>query len=475
MTVITETSAFCKIIGEKGNNMLRNLLLTISGLAFAVGAHAGEAGRVIFVAGKASVAERSVAEGMMVQEGEMLRTGGDGFIYIKTIDNGLFILRPNTEARIVAYHVDVKEPANTRIKLELLSGVARSKSGDAVKLARQNFRFNTPVAAIGVRGTDFTVFTTKDTSRVAVISGGVIVSGFVGACSPAGNGPCEGSTSRELSAAQRGQLLQVQRDQLAPQLLQGGASSPDQVSPPRADEPLAKNGLASGANLATGEPNLDAKKNDSLSVALPQRPPVVGMPAPPPVVVQPAPPVVTPPLPPVLPPAVVESGIVWGRWQPLMDKPATVDLLTQKVISELLAIDGNFALFRTAGREYVAPLNGTVGFALKDSEAYIYSDYAGVFRRVDAATLGNGKLNIDFGSKQFTTSMDLSSNDEVIKLQGQGAVAGDGRLYGDASNGRPGYIDVKGLLSKDQGGSAAYIFSGRLDSLRTVNGVTSWH
>jgi hypothetical protein len=123
----------------------------------------------------------------------MLSTGGDGFIYIKTVDNGLFILRPATQARIAAYHVDAKNPANTHVKFELLSGVARSKSGDAVKQARQNFRFNTPVAAIGVRGTDFTVFTDNDTSRVAVISGGVVVSGFSGACRPEGAGPCEGA------------------------------------------------------------------------------------------------------------------------------------------------------------------------------------------------------------------------------------------------------------------------------------------
>lgn len=442
--------------------MLRHLLV-ITGLAFALGAQAGEAGKVIFVAGKANVAERSVAEGMMVQEGEMLSTGGDGFIYVKTIDNGLFILRPNTKARIVSYHVDAKDPANTRIKLELLSGVARSKSGDAVKLARQNFRFNTPVAAIGVRGTDFTVFTSNDTSRVAVISGGVIVSGFGGACSPDGIGPCEGTASRELSATQRGQLLQVRRGQLAPQLLQGGASSPDQVSPPRADEPLSKSGNGAGAGtLVSGEPNLDAKKNDSLAVALPQRPPVVvEMPPPPPVVVLP-------------PEPVVERGIVWGRWAAVMENDPTIDLVAQKAKNELLAVDGNFALFRTPGADYVAPVNGTIGFALKDSEAYIYSDY-GVYRRVEQGTLSNGKLNIDFGSKQFSTSMDLTNKNELITLQAQGAVTGDGRLYGDAANSRPGYIDVKGLLSKDQGGSAAYIFSGRLDALRTVNGVTSWH
>ncbi|MGH8856186.1 MAG: FecR family protein, partial [Telluria sp.] len=223
--------------------MLRQLLTVSSSafaLAFAAQAYAAEAGKVIFAAGSAKVADKAGAEGTPVQEGALLTTGKDGFLYVKTIDNGLFILRPNTKAKIVAYHVDAKNPANTRIKLELISGIARSKSGEAVKLARQNFRFNTPVAAIGVRGTDFTVYTDQETSRVAVLTGGVVMSGFEGGCRPEGGGPCEGAASRELFATQRGQLLQVKRGTTAPQLLQSNGAGPDQVSPPRPDEPVAK-------------------------------------------------------------------------------------------------------------------------------------------------------------------------------------------------------------------------------------------
>jgi hypothetical protein len=440
--------------------MLRHLLL-VTGLAFALGAHAGDAGKVIFVAGKAQVAERSVAEGMMVQEGELLSTGSDGFIYVKTIDNGLFILRPNTKARIVSYHVDTKDPANTRIKLELLSGVARSKSGDAVKLARQNFRFNTPVAAIGVRGTDFTVFTDNDTSRVAVISGGVIVSGFAGACLPEGGGPCEGAASRELSATQRGQLLQVQRGKVAPQLLQGSMASPDQVSPPRTDEPTAKAG--SGVTVGMNDLSLDAKKTLALTGAKDQNPAPVTPP------VTPAPPV-TPPVGPSLP----ERGIIWGRWLQVNEFYAQVDLTAERERSELVAINGNFALFRTPGVEYVAPVNGTIGFAMRDSNAFVYTDYSYDSRIVSTASLSNGKLNVDFGRRTFDTSLDLLTNGETVKLQAQGAVTSDGRMYGDAANGRMGYMNVQGLLSNDKGGSASYLFDGRLDALRTVNGGTYW-
>ncbi len=35
-------------------------------------------------------------------------------------------------------------------------------------------------------------------------------------------------------------------------------------------------------------------------------------------------------------------------------------------------------------------------------------------------------------------------------------------------------MNVEGLLSNDNGGSAAYVFDARLDPKRTVNGVTYW-
>ena len=461
--------------------MLRQLLVTASFALAAQAAHAAEAGKIIFVAGNAQVVDRPAAEGARVQEGELLSTGADGFIYVKTIDNGLFILRPNTRARIAAYHVDAKNPANTRIKLELLSGVARSRSGEAVKLARQNFRFNTPVAAIGVRGTDFTVFTDDNTSRVAVISGGIVVSGFMGACRPEGAGPCEGTASRELSASQRGQLLQVQRGQASPQLLQGGTLGPDEIAPPRGDEPIGKNsGVNSASAIVSVELNLDAKKSQSLSAAVGQ-PPVVTQPQP----VEPAPPVtapappaveITPPPVAVTPPAVPELArtVVWGRWQPVIGRPAQIHFAAEKSRSDLVAVNGNFVLFQTRGKDYAAPVNGSIGFKLAESEAYIYSSDSAGGRVVTPSKLTNGSLNVDFGTRLFTTAMDLQDGASVVRLQAGGAVSATGGLFGDSSYSRPGYMNVTGQLSSENGGAAAYVFDSRLDTTRTVNGVTYW-
>jgi hypothetical protein len=461
--------------------------LALLALAFASAglAHAGEAGRIVLVHGSVQVATRTVALGDAIAEGDEIATGKDGYVYVRTVDNGLLILRPSSRARIVSYHVDKQNPANTRIKLELLSGVARSVSGDAVKLARQNFRFNTPVAAIGVRGTDFTVYTDQQTSRVTVISGGIVVSGFGGACAPEGAGPCEHSTSRELSANQVGQMLQVARGHAVPQLMTASPSlAPDAVAPPRTDEPVSKAPVpaptppAAPAPALSVEASLDPQKVGGIlqQGAAAPKPPVTETPAviPPAVVVPPVvvePPVVVGPVVTLPPVSVQGPQIVWGRWQTAIDKAAVVDfvnLSTQQV--PRFAQDSNFAIFRT-GPAWTPPAQGAIGFSLMASEALIRDEVSG---QIVAGRLENGKLNIDFGKDSFTTSFDLLSSSERFSLQSKGRLGGDGQLSGDSQFSSPTNMNVSGVVGPENGMSAAYIFSSRLDPQRIASGITFW-
>ncbi|MDY0961318.1 FecR family protein [Massilia sp. CFBP9026] len=450
---------------------MQKILITALLACAAQFAHAADAGKIVFVAGAAKAGDRPALEGSQVEEGQLLSTGADGYIYVKTADNGLFILRPQTQARIVTYRIDQQNPANTRVKFELISGTARSKSGDAVKHARQNFRFNTPVAAIGVRGTDFTVVTDNDTSRVSVFSGGVVVSGFAGGCRPDGGGPCEGATSRELSAAQRGQLVQVTRGQAA-QVVE--ETTPGLGQPARPDEPLAKKEEGEQAKVS-----VEAAKNIGLITAIDAVKPGTGVPVnpgagnPTPPVPVPTDPIITPPVPPV--PELPERHAIWGRWQPVGTSAPTLDYAAEGAKSELLALNGYFALFRTPGKEYVTPNNGSVGFSLRGSEAYVNTEFGGGNITTSKATLTNGTLNVDFGKRSFNTNMDLVTKTDTVRLRGEGTVTGDGQLYG-AADGRRGYLNIRGLLSNERGptGSAATIFDGRIDDRRTVNGAATW-
>ncbi|MFZ6816240.1 FecR family protein [Undibacterium sp. Rencai35W] len=424
----------------------------------AASAYADDAGRIVFVSGKAELGGQPVALNSTVSEGAELSTGADGYLYLKTVDNGFFILRPNSRARIVAYHIDAKDPANTRIKLELVNGVARSISGDAVKQARQNFRFNTPVAAIGVRGTDFTVYTTQDTSRVAVISGGIVVSGFVSGCAPQGNGPCEGSASAELFARQQGQLLQITKGQVKPQLLQSNGAAPDIIAPPRPDEPNGKNASATGPAPAVpgaNELNLDPKKGDELKQAITSA--------------NNTSPVVTPPVvvPPVVPPVV--NQIIWGRWTEVLGQPAKLDFVKLSGEAKTIAIVDNFALFQVKGTEWQIPNTGSMGFALKDSEAYVKDEAKGV---MSAAQVQNASLNVNFAKATFVTNFDLQTNIGTYKLNSNGSVDSKGQFSNDnifTSN-----ASVQGVLTSENGGSAAYLFRARLDDTHLATGATLW-
>lgn len=447
-------------------------------------AYAAEAGRIIYVAGSAQVADRAAVLNAPVQEGDMLVTGKDGFVYIQTADNGLFILRPSTKARIATYYIDKKNPANTRIKLELLSGVARSQSGEAVKMARQNFRFNTPVAAIGVRGTDFVVAADQESTRVTVLSGGITLSGFDGACRPDGAGPCEGSAARELFANQKGVLLQYRRGQAAPQLVpEANGVTPDSIAPPRPDEPAKQGGSAS--NLPP-QPSLDARKTADLQqkVADQNNPGSKNEPTQPPDPIVTVPPVTevgtkpTDPVTPVEPakPVQPERQIVWGRWQTLADSTApSVDFVAQlSKNSQLVKKTQDYVLFYTEGREAQVPERGAVSFTLAQGEATIRYDNTAIAPVV--SKLENGQLSFNFDNRTFATSFDVVNSSERLSLQSTGLVASNGRFASDNSvYFKPNAVYVDGFLSQDKGLNAAYVFESRLSPQRTINGITYWN
>ena len=454
VTVVTEIAGHSREYRKKGVLIMIRQLICIAGalLAAAACAYAGEAGRIVFVVGQVNIANHGVNQGDAVHEGDEISTGSDGYVYLKTVDNGFLILRPSSRARIVNYHIDKNNPQNTRIKLELQNGVARSISGEAVKAARQNFRFNTPVAAIGVRGTDFTVFTDADTSRVAVISGGIVVSGFAGSCGPEGTGPCEGNSSHELFANQVGQMLQVKRGQAAPQLLPSSSAG---VEPARADEPGKANALG-GTELS-----LDPQKSANLQRSgLSQLPAVT-----PPPVVDSKPTV----------PAVVEvpfKEVMWGRFSAVLGKPADVSIEKMASAGSNVGINSFFAIYLVnSGSSWVLPERGSVGFALKQSESYVVDQFSHV---VTPAALENAQLQVDFGKKSFATSFDLLVGQERFAMSSQGEITKDGRMYGGSLYKAGNNMEVTGIIGPDKSGNAYYLFQRLIDPKRVATGITAW-
>ncbi|MBC7859674.1 MAG: FecR domain-containing protein [Burkholderiaceae bacterium] len=414
---------------------------------------AEEAGRIVFVTGQARVARQPAVLDGAVQEGDALSTGADGYVYIKTSDGGFFILRPNTKARIAAYHIDEKNPANTRVKLELTDGVARSISGNAVKQARQNFRFNTPVAAIGVRGTDFIVYTDQQTSRVAVVSGGVVVSGFGGPCGREGSGPCEGEASRELFAGKAGMLLQIRRGQSAPQLLNNPALMPDQNVQPRPDEPVGK---VAHAGLSALDVNLDAQKGVD--------PRIKGKPT-----VNQAPAVPALPLPPL--PTPVEKGppeVLWGRWAAvagMAPERAAIDKMNGAGFDKPTVV-GAYALSRVSNTSLVLPREGSASFVPAESEVTLQK--AGAPAQI--ARLENARLDVDFAARSFSTSMSVVGEAGKVNVNVKGDITKTGRLESSPLSATV----VRGYLGGAKADEAAYVFKAPGFPDLTAAGAVRW-
>ena len=451
------------------------LALLVAGCLGLGGARAQSVGTVVQAIGDARIADQAAVLGVAVQQGQQLTTGAESYLYIKTLDGGFLILRPGSTAQIITYQIDAVNPSNSQFKLELSKGVARNISGSAVKNARQNFRFNTPVAAIGVRGTDFTVYADDQLTRVSVLTGGVVVSGFGGGCSPQGGGPCETADKRELFASQAGQMLQVLRGQILPQLISSSALEPDKRSPPRSDEPTKPDAGAkapapavqvaavSKEPLLLGNPVLpDAHRPVDLTTMIPASAVVV------PAVVVPA--VVVPAV--VVVPAPAVPALVWGRWQPLADSAAPVDLVTILSAGQTVGVNSFFAIARRTDAPWQNPASGSVSFSLDSAQALVRSDATGAASLVPVQ---NASLGVNFGSSTFATKLDLVLAGQASTLRAEGSVGKDG-LFGNGFQFAPGSnMTVQGALANHGSGArAAYVFQSRLDSANTTFGITNW-
>lgn len=431
---------------------MKQFLLALLGL-FSCAAWAAEpAGNVVFTVGAASIlhagASTPLKRGDAVMAGDTLETGANGYIQIRTVDQGFISLRPSSRLIIEQYRYDPSNPRNNAIKYLLQAGVMRSVTGQGGEAAKDRFRLNTPVAAIGIRGTDFSVYTTSQETRVNILRGGVAVSPLNANCQAASFGPCNGASVLNLFAGNLDQVLQVHQHDVKPLLIQDGRKlAPDTVAPALPEE---KDNVPSGASAVkpSSQSTIAALlPSDSTLADVTQSPSLI----------QPA----SPPGPPVPPPVL--ARIEWGRWG--SGPNSGNDLLTPD--RELIDLNSLYVLTRT--RDTMAlPEKGVFDFNLTGAEAGI-TNY-GV--KVDSATVSNGALQVDFGKGTYATSLTVTAPTlpAAVALSSSNSVGRDGKFGGNLVNGN---MSVSGALSGD-GTSAGYLFTSPLNDGRVVEGVTSW-
>ena len=146
------------------------------------------AGKVLFVLGGASIERGQTAlaaqRGAQVEVGDTLVTARSGRMHLRMADGALISLKPDTRFTVEDYAVPEPEPAsapeersqqsqrapastsgligaareNGSAVLNLVRGGFRTITGLIGKRDRSAYQLKTPVATIGIRGTDFSVY-----------------------------------------------------------------------------------------------------------------------------------------------------------------------------------------------------------------------------------------------------------------------------------------------------------------------------
>lgn len=424
------------------------LLAMLAGSAFAL-AQPAVVGEATMVIGQARLINpegetKPLGRGAAVREGDRIETGAGGHVHLKFVDGGRISVRPASRLQIENYSHTDQQPALTAIRFKLDEGVVRSITGTWGEAARDRFRLNTPLAAIGVKGTDFSVSADARQTLASVYTGAIVLTPMAEGCS-ATLGPCVTGSERLLSEAMKGQMLAVNGQQITPQVVAlVDSSSTNQRSNTSAATTTAQSATVPAAPSATTVTRADLGAEKQVMSETRQ-------------IVMPAPQV---------------TQLQWMRW-PWTQTSAT-DALSQAFdaaklkSSELTVSDGAYALMRLNpdGR----PLGATeakADFRLAGATAQLVRRE--VFTEVlDPVAVNSGRLSVDFTKASYTTQLTVSGDRIGSQdLTSSGAVQANGVMAGTTGN-----TITRGALSTD-GREAGYFFSSNLPAGQ-VRGVTLW-
>jgi hypothetical protein len=385
---------------------------------------------------------RPVSRAMPVHVGDRIETERGGHIHVRFADGAYVAVRPGSRLTVESYLYDPVRPQESAIRFRLEQGVVRAVSGKGAEAARERFRLNTPIAAIGVQGTDFVVATEPDRVRVAVHSGAIVLAPLGDNCRADALGPCSTAAARRLSADMGQVMLEFQPQQGAPRLVPlSSVLPPDRINPTTPQD-------------ATGGQSAQTTSDATTEVLAAE---AVTRPIPPPPTVQPPPP----------PPPPTPTTLVWGRWAPGAWTGDTMSLPYADASAGRRVTVGNdyYALFRTESSPSTLVSNlGRVDFTLRDAQVHLLRGNVADPGRVD-----NAWLSVDFTARQFATGVAMSHPAVgSTSLQASGAVREDGMFAVRNADGR-----VAGALSLD-GREAGYFFE-RPVTNGTFIGITRWN
>ena len=156
----------------------RGLLTVVVSCLLSAQAIADVAGRVNFVSGKveaiaADGSRRTLTKGELVNSGERLETN-KGRVQIRFTDGSFISLQPNTVFGLDNYAFNKAKPEDGSLLFNFIRGSMRTVSGAIGKTNRANYKVQTPVATIGIRGTGYAASQEPNGRLLLSVSNGVV-------------------------------------------------------------------------------------------------------------------------------------------------------------------------------------------------------------------------------------------------------------------------------------------------------------
>ena len=403
---------------------------------------------------------RILERGAPIRVGDKIETAEGGHVHIRFVDGGRLSVRPLSRLQVENYTRSVDQPALTAIKFRLDEGVVRSITGSWGEAARDRFRLNTPVAAIGIKGTDFVVKTDLNNTLASVYTGAIILTPLASGCQTS-FGPCQNGSEKLLTEDMKGQMLALGRLQVIPQLVPS-VDLLAQRARPLANDLVAKSepGLKADGNrpeVANEKTLVNESRavdvvaiGQSASANLPIAPVEVK---------------------PELPPEVKQ--LVWARLAAVASDGDTISRSFATAMQNgRQSTVGNvaFSLFRETsgvGPAILASSDTSANFRLAGATAQLTRLDRGV-ETVEAAQVGRGTLNVDFVRATFATQLSVTNarigTESVVS---NGTIKPNGFLQTQGGN-----AFTAGALSLD-GREAGYFFAKPV-AAGELTGITQW-
>lgn len=134
-------------------------LLVACAAAWPAVAFGAVAGVFQFVSGEVQVqsaggAAKPARKGTPLSVGETVQSEKSGTAQIKMGDGAVVVVQPGTRLTVVEFHFEGREDGSERVRYRLEHGGFRAITGAIGRTNKDNYLIETPIAQMGVRGTD---------------------------------------------------------------------------------------------------------------------------------------------------------------------------------------------------------------------------------------------------------------------------------------------------------------------------------